>query len=249
MFNIFHRNKQDTQLFFSTDVHSHILPGVDHGAQTVEDSLEMLRAERRMGIARVVLTSHVTAETFENTPDTLRPAFETLKQAVAQTEDLCHMKLFLSAEYRMDEFWNKQYALDNQIAMPGNYILMENSFHQELLGLDDLLFDLKVKGYKPILAHPERYSYYAMRKQRLEQLHTTGVKFQVNLLSLAGYFGQHCRETALWLVKNGMVDMLGTDMHGMDHARVIQDFINTKEWRNKLVPQLQPHIINDLVRD
>ena len=249
MFNIFHRNKQDTQLFFSTDVHSHILPGVDHGAQTVEDSLEMLRAEKRMGIARVVLTSHVTAETFENTPDTLRPAFETLKQAVAQTEDLCHMKLFLSAEYRMDEFWNKQYALDNQIAMPGNYILMENSFHQELLGLDDLLFDLKVKGYKPILAHPERYSYYAMRKQRLEQLHTTGVKFQVNLLSLAGYFGQHCRETALWLVKNGMVDMLGTDMHGMDHARVIQDFINTKEWRNKLVPQLQSHIINVLVRD
>lgn len=249
MFNIFKHKKQNTQLFYATDVHCHILPGVDHGSQSVEQSLEMLRAEREMGITRVVLTSHVTAETFENTPDTLRPAFELLKQAVADTEDLCHMQLFLSAEYRMDEFWDKQYAMGNQIAMPGNYILMENSFHQELLGLDNLLFDLRVRGYKPILAHPERYAYYAVRKQRMEQLHGMGIKFQVNLLSLAGYFGQHCRETALWLVKNGMVDMLGSDMHGLDHAKVIQDFLNTKEWRNKIAPQLQTHIINDLVSD
>ncbi len=249
MFNIFKHKKQNTQLFYATDVHCHILPGVDHGSQSIEQSLEMLRAEREMGITRVVLTSHVTAETFENTPDTLRPAFELLKQAVADTEDLCHMQLFLSAEYRMDEFWDKQYAMGNQIAMPGNYILMENSFHQELLGLDDLLFDLRVRGYKPILAHPERYAYYAVRKQRMEQLHGMGIKFQVNLLSLAGYFGQHCRETALWLVKNGMVDMLGSDMHGLDHAKVIQDFLNTKEWRNKIAPQLQTHIINDLVSD
>lgn len=248
MFNIFHRKKENNQLFYNTDVHCHILPGVDHGSQNVEQSIEMLRAERDMGITRVILTSHVTAETFENTPDTLRPAFEILKQAVAETEDISHMKLYLSAEYRMDEFWDKQYTLGNQIAMPGNYILMENSFHQELLGLDELLFDLKVKGYKPILAHPERYIYYAQRKQRLEQLHNTGTKFQVNLLSLAGYFGQHCRETALWLVKRGMVDMLGSDMHGMEHVKVIQDYINSKEWR-KLVPQIQGHIINDLVRD
>lgn len=248
MFNIFHRKKENSQLFYSTDVHCHILPGVDHGSQDVEQSIEMLRAERDMGITRVILTSHVTAETFENTPDTLRPAFEILKQAVAETEDISHMQLYLSAEYRMDEFWDKQYTLGNQIAMPGNYILMENSFHQELLGLDELLFDLKVKGYKPILAHPERYIYYAQRKQRLEQLHNTGTKFQVNLLSLAGYFGQHCRETALWLVKHGMVDMLGSDMHGMEHVKVIQDYINSKEWR-KLVPQIQGHIINDLVRD
>lgn len=248
MFNIFHRKKENSQLFYSTDVHCHILPGVDHGSQNVEQSIEMLRAERDMGITRVILTSHVTAETFENTPDTLRPAFEILKQAVAETEDISHMQLYLSAEYRMDEFWDKQYTLGNQIAMPGNYILMENSFHQELLGLDELLFDLKVKGYKPILAHPERYIYYAQRKQRLEQLHNTGTKFQVNLLSLAGYFGQHCRETALWLVKHGMVDMLGSDMHGMEHVKVIQDYINSKEWR-KLVPQIQGHIINDLVRD
>lgn len=248
MFNFFRKKTQDATLFYTTDVHSHILPGVDHGAATVDDSLALLRAEREMGISRVVLTSHVTAGTFENTPETLRPAFESLKQAVSETDDLCDMQLFLSAEYRVDEFWDQQYALGNQIAMPGNFILLENSFHQELLELDRLLFDLRVKGYKPILAHPERYGYYAARKQRLEQLHGIGIKFQVNLLSLAGYFGQHCRETALWIVKHGMADMLGSDMHGLDHAKVIKDYIGSKEWR-KITPQLLPHLINDQVRD
>lgn len=246
MFNLFRKKKNDAQLFYCTDVHCHILHGVDHGAQTIEDSLEMLRAERDMGINRVILTSHVTAETFENTPQTLTVAFEQLKQAVAESD--LNMQLYLSAEYRIDEYWEKEYEAGHQIAMPGNYILMENSFQQELLGLNDLLFDLRTKGYKPILAHPERYSYYAQRKQRLEQLHGMGVKFQVNLLSLAGYFGQHCRETALWLVKHGMVDMLGSDMHGMEHVAVIKDYINSKDWR-KLAPQLQSHIINDLVHD
>ena len=104
MFSKFQRKKQNNQLFYHTDVHSHILPGVDHGSQNIEQSLEMLRAEREMGITTVVLTSHVTAETFENTPDTLCPAFELLKETVAETEDLAHMKLFLSAEYRIDEF-------------------------------------------------------------------------------------------------------------------------------------------------
>lgn len=248
MFGLFKKkNKECAKLFYSTDVHCHILPGVDHGAKTVEDSLELLRVQQEMGIKRVILTSHVTAETFENTPETLRPAFQLLKKAVEETEDL-NVELFLSAEYRMDEFWNKQYEQNNQIAMPGNYILLENSFQQELLGLNELMFDLKVKGYKPILAHPERYGYYAVRKQRLEQLHNMGIKFQVNLLSLAGYFGNHCRETALWIAKNGMADMLGSDMHGMEHADVIRDFIGSKAWR-KLVPLLQPTVINDMVRD
>ena len=246
MFNLFRRKKNDARLFYSTDVHCHILPGVDHGAQTVDDALQMLAVQKMMGISRVVLTSHVTAGTFENTPQTLNDAFQVLKQAVDKTD--LGIELFLSAEYRMDEYWTEQYALGNEIAMPGGYLLMENSFHQELLGLDDLLFDLKVKGYKPVLAHPERYGYYGQRKQRLEQLHGMNIKFQVNLLSLAGYFGGQCRETALWLAKQGMIDMLGSDMHNMEHAEVILKYINSSEWR-KIEPFVKTHVINDLARD
>lgn len=245
MFNFLRKKKENVTLFYNTDVHCHILPGVDHGSQSVEQSLEMLEEEIKMGISRVICTSHVTAETFENTPETLTQAFQTLSQAVKEAG--LDIELHASAEYRIDEYWDSQYSQGNVLPMPGNYILMENSFQQELLQLDELLFDLMLKGYKPILAHPERYGYYSHRHNRYEKMHSQGVKFQINLLSLAGYFGQGARDNAMWLVKNGMVDMLGTDMHNLEHAHIIQDYLRSKDWK-KLSVQLTPHIINDLVR-
>lgn len=245
MFNFLHKKKENVTLFYNTDVHCHILPGVDHGAHTVEQSLEMLEEEIKMGINRVICTSHVTAETFENTPESLTNAYNILCQAVKDAG--LDIELHASAEYRIDEYWEQQYALGNVLPMPGKYILMENSFQQELLQLDELLFDLMLHGYKPILAHPERYGYYSHRHHRYEKMHGQGVKFQVNLLSLAGYFGQGARENAMWLIKHGMVDMLGTDMHNTEHAHIIQEYLRSKDWR-KLAPQLMPNIINDNVK-
>nr|AIF26618.1 hypothetical protein [uncultured bacterium fosmid pJB71G8] len=245
MFNFLRKRPKNSTLFYNTDVHCHILPGVDHGAQTVEQSLEMLEAQMGMGINRVICTSHVTSETFENTPESLTQAYNILCDAVKQAG--MDIELHCSAEYRIDEYWDKQYEAGNIIPMPGKFILMENSFQQELLLLDDLMFDLMVKGYKPILAHPERYFYYAKRHDRLMKLHGSGVKFQVNILSLAGFFGHGARETALWLIKNGLVDMLGTDMHNMNHAEVIKEYIGSKEW-TKLARVLEPNIINDWVK-
>ena len=184
---LFKRNKEQVKLFYNTDVHSHILPGVDHGSQSVEQSLEMLRAEMDMGINRVILTSHVTAITFENTRETLMDAYQKLLQAVS--DEGLDIELHLSAEYRMDEYFDKEYKADHLIPMPGNHILLENSFQQELLNLDELLFDMQVKGYRTILAHPERYNYYSRRRKRYEQLHNAGARFQVNILSFIGYFG------------------------------------------------------------
>lgn len=243
---LFKRNKEQVQLFYNTDVHCHILPGVDHGSQSIEQSLEMLRAEAEMGIKRVILTSHVTAITFENTRETLTDAFLKLKDAV--TDEGMDMELFLSAEYRMDEYFDKEYAADHLIPMPGNHILLENSFQQELMNLDELLFDMQVKGYRTILAHPERYPYYSRRHKRYEQLHNAGARFQINILSFTGYFGEEARESALWLVKNGLVDYLGTDMHNVKHAHIIMDYINSKEWK-KMSRDLEATVKNDFITD
>ncbi len=221
MFNLFKKkSKESAKLFYHTDMHCHILPGVDHGSQSVEESLEMLRAEIDMGITHIICTSHVTAETFENTPESLTAAYEVLKQAVK--EEGLPVELYVSAEYRIDEYWTKEYEIDN------------------------MMFDLQVKGYRPILAHPERYRYYYDRKDRYKALHSASVKFQVNLLSLAGYFGKSAREIALWLIDNNLCDMFGSDMHGMDHANEIQDYLGSREWR-KLCDKydLPKRIIND----
>jgi tyrosine-protein phosphatase YwqE len=242
--NIFRSKKEQVQLFYKTDIHCHILPGVDHGSQSIEQSLDMLRAEKQMGIERVILTSHVTAITFENTRETLMDSFLKLKDAV--TDIGLDIELALSAEYRMDEYFDKEYAADHLIPMPGNHILLENSFQQELMNLDDLLFDMQVKGYKTILAHPERYSYYSRRRKRYEQLHNAGARFQVNILSFTGYFGEEARESALWFVRNGMIDYLGSDMHNVKHAHIIMDYLNSKEWR-RLSKEIEPMVKNDLI--
>jgi len=241
---LFKRSKEQVKLFYNTDVHCHILPGVDHGSQSMEQSLEMLRAEAEMGINRVILTSHVTAITFENTRETLTDAFMKLKDAV--TDEGMDMELFLSAEYRMDEYFDKEYAADHLIPMPGNHILLENSFQQELMNLDDLLFDMQVKGYRTILAHPERYTYYSRRRKRYEQLHNAGARFQVNILSFTGYFGEEARDSALWFAHNGMIDYLGSDMHNVKHAHIIMDYINSKEWK-KLSSEIESTVKNDLI--
>ena len=241
---LFKRNKEQVKLFYNTDVHSHILPGVDHGSQSVEQSLEMLRAEMDMGINRVILTSHVTAITFENTRETLMDAYQKLLQAVS--DEGLDIELHLSAEYRMDEYFDKEYKADHLIPMPGNHILLENSFQQELLNLDELLFDMQVKGYRTILAHPERYNYYSRRRKRYEQLHNAGARFQVNILSFTGYFGEEARDSALWFAENGMIDYLGSDMHNVKHAHIIMDYLNSKEWR-KLSQEIAANIKNDLI--
>lgn len=245
MFGLFHRKDKNAKLFYNTDVHCHIAPGVDHGSQNVAESLEMLRAEVDMGISRVILTSHTTAETFENTPETLTASFETLKQAVAEAE--LPVELHVSSEYRIDEYYNKLFAAGQILPMPGNYLLLENSFVQELIGIDEMMFDVQCKGYHPILAHPERYRYYHMRHERYEKLHASGVLFQVNILSLAGYFGAGARDAAMWLIEHNLVDMFGSDMHNMDHAAIIKDYIGSKDWR-KVVERTQGRIINDIVR-
>lgn len=245
MFNIFQRkSKKDAKLFYTTDVHSHILPGVDHGSQSVEESLEMLEAQLDMGISHVMCTSHVTAETFENTPESLTAAYEELKNAIAR-EGL-PINIYVSAEYRIDEYWTQEYEAGHLLPLPGNHVLLENSFAQELIGIDNMMFDLQVKGYRPILAHPERYRYYNDRRDRYKTLHNASVKFQINILSLAGYFGKGARERALWLIQNNLCDMLGSDMHNMEHAQIIKEYIGSRDWR-KLCEKynLPGRIIND----
>ncbi len=156
------------------------------------------------------------------------------------------MQLHLSAEYRIDEFWRKQYEEGKILPIPGNYLLLENSFYQELIGSEQIMFDLNCRGYHPILAHPERYPYYAQDKDRYTAMHQSNVLFQVNILSFTGYFGHTARETAFWLLNHDLVDFLGSDIHHHKHAKIIKDYLAGKEWR-KIAQKLQGRILNDEV--
>lgn len=244
MFNFFKKNSSvPNNLFYSTDMHCHLIPGVDDGARNASESMELVSKEHDWGIKRIFCTPHITEETFENTPAVLADAFGVLKDNV--TEHGIQIELDYSAEHRLDPFFLAQFEKGNIHPFPNNYLLIENSFIQEAWNIDQQVYDLTIKGFKPILAHPERYHYYINNRSRYEQLHASGLLFQINLLSLAGYYGKDQKQTAEWLIEKDMVDFIGSDMHHMRHAEAIDRYLASKDYQ-KHSAALQNRILNDI---
>ena len=243
MFNFF-KKKEKVTLPYRTDVHSHILPGVDHGAYSIDNALELIKIQMDMGINRFVLTPHITKSTFENTPEVIKEAFDLFKAEVEKVG--LDIELAVSAEYRLDEFSLAQFKNDQFLLFPKKYILLENAYQQERLDLDEILFEMQIKSILPIMAHPERYSYYNNKKDRYIQMHSSGALFQVNLLSFAGYFGKAPRQNAEWLLEHNFIDMLGSDIHHREHARTLQEYMQTKDFK-KIMERLEGRLINDSI--
>lgn len=229
MFNFFHKNKAE-ELFFHTDIHSHVVPGVDDGSKDLDTSMYLVKSLRGLGINRIITTPHVTGTTFENTPQTLHEPFNQLSQAIS-AENL-DIEISHAAEYRLDEFFeHKVFEKNDFMLLPNDYILIENSFIQQALNFDEMVFELKLKGLYPILAHPERYKYYFQNKSRYEAMHDAEILFQVNLLSFSGHYGADVKNIAFWLLEKGMIDFIGTDLHTVSHVDSIKRFIKTSDYR------------------
>ncbi len=232
MFNFLKKSKGPRPMIVSTDVHCHIVPGVDDGSPNTDTSMELMERMASWGINRIIATPHMTLDTFENTPDILDPALAELHEALDRSD--IDIELSRTAEHRIDDFFFQQLEKGAIVPYPNNYLLVENSFVQEPWGLDRTLFDLKLRGYKPVMAHPERFMYYQEGRERYQQLHQAGNLFQVNVLSLAGYYGKSTKQTAEWLIENHMADFLGTDLHHHRHADAIEEYLESKDYRKLL---------------
>lgn len=230
LFSFLNRKKEENKtLFYDTEVHCHILPGLDDGSPDVETSVMLVRQMQEMGIRRIITTTHVTESTFENTPETIRNAYNTLRTALDEAG--VDIEIFPSAEYRMDEFFLNQVNNNTLLPFPENYLLIENSFFQPFWEIKELVFDLQLKGYTPILAHPERYMYYHKTPQIYQELHDQGCLFQVNFLSLAGYYHPEVKNMGWRLLEKGMVDFIGSDIHHHKHTDFMKHYLATKEYK------------------
>ena len=229
MFSFLRKSKNPEQLFWHTDMHCHVVPGVDDGSPDVETSLELLERMASWGLTRIIATPHMTQDTFENTPDILDPALHELQMAAQKT--LPSLDISRSCEHRVDDFFISQLEKGLILPFPGNYILVENSFAQEPWNIESILFDLKIKGYKPIMAHPERFLYYHRNRERYRHLHDAGNLFQINILSLAGHYGSSTKKVAEWMLSEGMVDFIGTDLHKHSHADAIEAYLCSRDYR------------------
>lgn len=191
------------------DCHCHILPGVDDGVRSAEDSLRILSAYHEAGVSEVWLTPHVM-EDCPNVPEVLRERFEYLKTLIAEKGVEVPL-LHLAAENMMDDFFVEHFSKGEVMTHFPRHILVETSYYNPPFDLDGILRSVRAKGYFSILAHPERYLY--MNDKDYERLKSEGVRFQLNLSSLVGFYGNTVRKKALRLLSRGYYDYTGTDLH------------------------------------
>jgi protein-tyrosine phosphatase len=245
MFNFF-RNRGNIHLPFIIDMHSHLLPGVDDGSPDVETSLSLIRSLTDIGFKKFITTPHIYSELYPNSPKTLQPAYEILQAAMAK--EGMDIPIRYAAEYFLDDHVDHLLKEGEPLlTIQENKILVETSFVQPPLDLDRRLFDLQVAGYQVILAHPERYPYWHIDKQKYHELRERGILLQVNLLSLTGYYGKPIAEVARYLVKEELVDLVGTDCHHDRHASTLLKEVSTI---NKLLDPLlrKDKLLNPLLQ-
>lgn len=195
-----------------TDHHSHILPGVDDGVKKMEVSLKVLERYEQLGIAEVWCTPHIM-EDIPNTTEKLQVRFAELCEAYQGP-----IKLHLAAEYMMDALFEERLEQGDLLKLgdEGNQLLVETSYFTPPMDMDKILLRIKQRGLYPVLAHPERYVY--MNKERYTELKDNGIRFQLNLSSLAGAYGSEAKDKALWILKKEYYNLVGSDLHSLRNA-------------------------------
>ena len=187
------------------DRHSHILFGVDDGLQTLAESLQVLELMEKVGYSELWCTPHIMEDT-PNTSEGLRARFAELKSAYKG-----QIILHLAAEYMLDNLFDERFKKGDLLTMEDNTLLLETSTWNPPPALYDTLRKVQAEGYRPLLAHPERYRY--LNEPSYERLHEMGVHFQMNLGSLVGYYGETAMKKAQLLLENGWYSSVGTDCH------------------------------------
>lgn len=253
MFDFLFKKRDLLPLPYKREIHCHIIPGVDDGSRQMGDSLDYLLSLQRFGVEKVIFTPHHTSPRFMNTPEIIQPIFDELKVKVAEREIpiLCEDYSF---EYRVDETFIElmqtgKYGDPACKIRPlhDKYLLIENSFSHPMPVLDEVVERLLSDGYYVILAHPERYMYYAGHHGRYyHHLQERQVEFQVNILSFAGYYGEVSKKMAFWMLENGYVNFLGSDLHTYHHTYLLDDFLRSKNYA-AIYEQLCDCIGNDQI--
>ncbi|WP_255721370.1 tyrosine-protein phosphatase [Dyadobacter sp. CY261] len=224
-------NKDVTLDHIGIDIHSHMIPGVDDGVETVEESVAMASKMQSLGYKQVITTPHVMWDCYRNTPEIVLSKLEEVRQASKQAG--LTIEIGAAAEYFLDEHFTHLLNTGQQmLTLPGNRLLVELPYSTPLLNTSETLFSIIEKGYQPVLAHPERYTYFYADPSIYKKLADGGCELQVNILSLSGYYGENITKMAEWLLKNNLITFLGTDAHKIQHLDMIQRS-NRNNWISK----------------
>ncbi len=224
------------------DIHNHILPGIDDGAKTVEESLNLIRGFSEIGIERFIATPHIMDNYYPNTLNTINQALSLVKSKLI-THNLSHISINAAAEHMIDS--NFENLLDKQEVMPlhKKHLLVEMSYLQASINFEEAIKKISSKNYFPILAHPERYGYIHDTKKYVNYKNK-GVLFQLNLLSLGEYYGKEVSKMSQKLLENNLIDFAGSDVHTVKQLSALKNIKISKKIVEQLVPILERTISN-----
>ncbi len=224
MFSIFKKKYPSIPVDCSglnTDMHSHLLPGIDDGSPDTEMSAQLKKGLEDAGYRHFITTPHIMWDIYKNTPSIINTALQSLQEKGQ------HANMRAAAEYFIDDHFDRLIAGDEPLlAIHGKMILIEFSFVSPPIDLKEKLFAMQIKGYQPVLAHPERYEYLIAKKSLFDELKSMGCLFQLNLLSPTGYYGKISSELADYLVSKNYIDFAGTDLHHLRHLQALRQSKN-----------------------
>ncbi len=249
MISLFRRKSKsyDNVLPITVDMHSHLLPGIDDGCKSFDESIELIKELIDLGYKKLICTPHIMGDFYRNTPEIILGKLHQLNHIIQQLG--LNIELGAAAEYYLDESFMERIDKEEELLCFGKerYVLFETSYMNASPHIENVIFRLQSMGYTPVLAHPERYVYlFENYTELLLQLHNKGVLFQVNINSLSGYYSRPSKKIAEYLIDEKLVSFLGTDMHGHQHFQSLLKSREKKHYKKALYQEL---LNNKLLED
>jgi protein-tyrosine phosphatase len=205
------------------DIHSHLVPGIDDGSKSMEDSIEMITEFHQLGYKKIITTPHIMGDAYRNTPEIILGGLENVK--VALNEKNIPVEISAAAEYYLDFDFERKLDEEKLLTFGNNYLLFEVSYLNPPDNLYHVIFKMQTLGYKPVLAHPERYNFWHSDFEKYESFIDKGVLLQLNINSLTGYYSLSTKKIAEQMIDKNMISMLGTDCHHSGHVNLMKQVV------------------------
>ena len=238
MFSFFKASPKKILRPLITDIHSHLLPGLDDGVKSLEEAEEVILRLQDLGYTKCITTPHVMNDFYRNDPVQIHHKLDLLRNHLGNKN--IFLTIEAAAEYYLDETL-LQRITENEVLLTfgSKFLLFETNFITEPFQLKDFIFKVTTQNYKPVLAHPERYQFMTMEKA--EDLKDRGVLFQMNIPSIIGYYSKPIQNLAFKLIDKGWVDFLGSDCHNMLYTKVLEEAQHHRYFKKALALPLLNH--------
>lgn len=233
LFGLFNKELPPADLsVLKTDIHSHFIPGIDDGSKSIKNSLELLEAMEAFGYKKVITTPHVMSDSYKNTPEIILSGLEKVREAI--TKAGMNIKIEAAAEYYLDHDFERKLKAKEVLTFGDKYLLFEMAFVNPPDNLYQFVFEMQMQGYKPVLAHVERYGFWQNNYSKYEELASRGILLQMNINSVTGHYSMETKKAAQWLIDKDMISFVGSDCHHTGHIELMKKALREKAFHKLL---------------